>query len=207
MIWYVHGANSSPKSFNFIKASLPAHEHRDFSYDCETPLPKTIDAFVELLKGEDEPPHIISHSLGGVIALAASKRAEVGKIVTMSSPFGGSKVASLFRWIAASRLLDDIHVHSSTMVGLRHQSFADSDIMSFVTTSGGVFEGVTEANDGVVTIASQTALKGPDYITIASNHFEVLLCADVADKITDYLFDTPIFLSPSTFKLGLATLP
>lgn len=188
MIWYVHGANSSPTSFNFMKALLPHHEFKDFAYDCETPLPKTIDNFVELLKLEDETPDIISHSLGGVIALTSSKRVDVGKIVTMSSPFGGSKAASLFRWIAASQLLDDIHTHSSTMVELRRQAFDDSNILSFVTTGGGIFEGVSEPNDGVVTVDSQTSLKGPDYHYTDRNHFEVLLCPDVVEKIKTFMF-------------------
>ena len=46
-----------------------------------------------------------------------------------------------------------------------------------------------EANDGVVTLASQTRLAGPEYHTVDYNHFEVLLANPVIDLAREFLFE------------------
>jgi hypothetical protein len=45
-----------------------------------------------------------------------------------------------------------------------------------------------EANDGVVTVASQTSLTGPDYHPVEYNHFKVLHADPVIDLTRDFLF-------------------
>jgi len=45
-----------------------------------------------------------------------------------------------------------------------------------------------EPNDGVVSVASQTCLKGPDYHRVDFNHFEVLLAGPVIYLARDCLF-------------------
>ena len=60
-------------------------------------------------------------------------------------------------------------------------------IRSVVTTSEGS-PLMHEPNDGVVTVASQTCLEGPDYHRVDFNHFEVLLADPVIDLAHDFLF-------------------
>jgi len=55
------------------------------------------------------------------------------------------------------------------------------------TTSGGT-PLMYEANDGVVSVASQICLKGPDYHWVDLSHFEVLIADPVTDLAHDFLF-------------------
>jgi hypothetical protein len=50
-----------------------------------------------------------------------------------------------------------------------------------------------EPSDGVVSVASQTCLKGPDYHRVDFNHFEVLLAEPVIELAYEFLFaDQPV---------------
>jgi len=61
-------------------------------------------------------------------------------------------------------------------------------VRSVVSASGGS-PLMHEANDGVVTVASQTRLEGPEYHTVDYNHFEVLLADPVIDLAQEFLFE------------------
>lgn len=185
--WYIHGANASPTSFSYIKQMLPDHDLRDVSYSCSVPVMKTITTLVARAKEEGRPIRIISHSLGGIMALHLSFNApNVEKIVTLGTPFGGSKIASLMRWLTPSQLFDDIHPQSGAVRTLFANKLA-VPVRSIVTT-GGKLPVFHEPNDGVVTVESQKALSGPEYIEISTNHFEVLLHPTTVDLIQEFLF-------------------
>lgn len=186
-IWYIHGAHSTRRSFNYLKSQLPEHEIRDFEYDHSGPVSRVVDRLVALLDQQDAPVNLIGHSLGGVIALAASQRsANAQKVTTMASPFGGSQVASLMRWIAPSQLLDDIHPHAPLMNAVRRAKL-QAPVMSIVTTAGGTSM-IAGENDGVVTVESQTCLKGPVYIRMPVSHSEVLLSEETVELINGFIF-------------------
>jgi hypothetical protein len=57
-----------------------------------------------------------------------------------------------------------------------------------VVSTGGHSPRVVEANDGVITVASQTTLAGPDYHRVACTHFGVLLADPVIELARDFLF-------------------
>jgi hypothetical protein len=57
-----------------------------------------------------------------------------------------------------------------------------------VVSTGGRSPLMPEANDGVVTVASQTSLAGPDYHPVDYDHFEVLHADPVIDLARDFLF-------------------
>ena len=102
----------------------------------------------------------------------------------MGSPFGGSFAASVMRWFIPSQLMKDIAQQSPVMVDIQHNT-PNVPILSFVTDSNLTVMG--ERTDGVVTVKSQKALKGPTYVTVPVNHFEVLLSPYVAAKIKTFL--------------------
>jgi pimeloyl-ACP methyl ester carboxylesterase len=187
LVWYIHGANSSPVSFRYVRPRLADHEHHEVRYYCNTPVRKIIDSLVEEAEGETRPINIVSHSLGGVIAVSISQRVPIRKIVTMGTPFGGSRVATFLRWITPSQLFDDIHPGSGPMTDLRRKPLT-CPVMSLVSTAGNN-PFLTEDNDGVVTVASQLALDGPTYIQIPTNHFEMLLHDEATSLINGFLFD------------------
>ena len=183
-IWFIHGAASSSLSFNWLKEQLSAHEPVDISYDSHTPLSDTITHLRNAVSKDAVPPIIIGHSLGGVIAVAIAQEVPVAKIVTMGSPFGGSFAASVMRWFIPSQLMKDISQQSPVMVDIQNNT-PNIPILSFVTDSNLTVMG--ERTDGVVTVKSQKALKGPTYVTVPVNHFEVLLSPYVAAKIKTFV--------------------
>jgi hypothetical protein len=186
-IWYIHGASSTARSFNYIKSELPHHEFKDIEYTHDQPVTRTLDALVSALDASPVPVNLIGHSLGGVLAVAASQRSEkVANVVTLASPLGGSQVAALMRWISPSQLLDDIHPHS-TLIKQVKRSPNRCTIMSIVTTGGGISL-LSGENDGVVTTESQVAIRGPIYLRVPVNHFEVLLCRESVELISGHLF-------------------
>jgi len=100
-IVYIHGANSSPRSFKYIQLSLPEHNILNISYSVDTPLLKNANKIKNVIFEEfpEENVSIISHSLGGLIALKLHQYQRIEKIVTMASPFGGSRFIEYLRWI------------------------------------------------------------------------------------------------------------
>jgi pimeloyl-ACP methyl ester carboxylesterase len=189
IVWYVHGANSTPQSFNFIRSELPRHESLDLSYGPTESVMKVVDRIVALAQDETSirPIYLVGHSLGGVIAMAVAQRCNrVQRLATIASPFGGSKVASLMRWLTPCPLFDDIHPASPLMCAVRRAPPIQR-CLSIVTTSGGT-PLIPEANDGVVSVDSQVALRGPHYINVPVNHFEALLSTEVVDLLSGFLF-------------------
>jgi len=184
-IWYIHGAASTPLSFNWMKPKLNEHIAVDIEYENETPLEDTINKLRVRAANCANPPIIIGHSLGGIIAASIAQMVPVEKVVSLASPFGGSFAASLMRWFLPSQLFRDISQQSAVLYSLRRTKLI-VPMLSFVTDSNLTIMG--EKTDGVVTVSSQKALDGPTYITVPYNHFEVLLASDVAHKINSFIF-------------------
>jgi pimeloyl-ACP methyl ester carboxylesterase len=190
IFWYIHGANSTPASFNFIRDQLPRHESIDYSYGHTEPLQRVVDRMVARANDPSSarPIYLVGHSLGGVIAAAVAQRSDrVEKVATIAAPFGGSNVAALMRWLTPCQLFEDIHPNAAIMSAIRRAPPL-RNCLSIVTTSGGT-PLMSEENDGVVSVASQIALKGPMYLRTPSNHFESLLSLEVIDLLNSFLFD------------------
>lgn len=183
-IWFIHGAASTPLSFNWLKTKLRRHTPVDIAYENQTPLVETISYLRNEIAKCAAPPIVIGHSLGGVIAASVAQVAPVAKIVTLGTPFGGSFAASIMRWFMPTQLMRDISQQSPILASLQNDP-PKVPILSFVTDSG--LNVMGERTDGVVTVRSQMALKGPTYITVPNNHFEVLLDPSVAGQINDFI--------------------
>ena len=185
---YVHGANSTPLSFAFFKEHMDEPDHVDFEYSVLDPVENAVNALIKTTREHGKAVDVVSHSLGGVIATVAARRgAKIRRLVTISSPFGGSRLASMLRWTHPCQLFDDIHVYSPFILEAI-SSPAPIDMHSIVTCAGSrtLFG---EDNDGVVSVASQMALSGPHYKKIDLNHFEILLSREIVIEIKDYLLN------------------
>lgn len=186
-VWYIHGANASPASFSYMKAQFPDHEVVDVAYDCAHPALGVLDHLTKEARASKTPFAVVGHSLGGVLGVSLAQRSsKVSRVVTLASPFGGSRAASLLRWLIPSQLLSDI-APSSKLITTLHALPVNVPVLSLVTTYGHSAL-MAEPNDGVVTVASQQALTGPTYVPVPKNHFEVLLCPDVANTARSFLF-------------------
>jgi len=190
LIIYIHGANSTPATFNYIKRSLPKHSAIDISYQNDIDLEDIIeDAYSRIPEGK--PVHIIGHSLGGLIAVAISqlnevrKDKQIEKILTISSPFGGCKGADLLRWIYPThRLFSDISTVSPTVRVIKKIGAVVQT--KCLVTNHGAIPLINGENDGVVSVESQMALKGAEFAKQSHNHFEVLLSDDTVNSIRDF---------------------
>lgn len=187
-IWYIHGASSTFRAFNWLRSQLPRHNCVDISYG-DHEVGDVLPRLEEQILNSPGKINIIGHSLGGLIATALSlKTNKINKIFTISTPFGGSEVASYLRWISLDPLLTYIHPRS-TLVRSVMSSKIQIPIKSIVTTSPRFPLSICfPKNDGVVTYDSQTALKGPIYHELNLNHFEVLLAKETADYAKGFLF-------------------
>ncbi len=197
-VWFLHGANATPASFNYIKESLrqdPEFDEcifTDITYDCQENLVSVITVLA-LSAPSDRQLYLVGHSLGGVLAVAISQRIKhfempvtIRGIVTMSSPFGGSETADYLRWLYP-------HYHLFKSVSTQNRMILDLKAvgavvptLSIVTTSGNNPLSST-ANDGIVTIISQRSLPNAKYIEVPHNHFEVLVSPGTVDHISVFI--------------------
>ena len=187
-ILYLHGANMTETSFSYIKMGLGDHKYICPEYSVEVPLEENIKKISKLVKKQfKKPVTVISHSLGGIIALDLYHHGlPIEKIITISTPFGGSKTADKLRWIYPScQLLEDIRSRSPFVRELVKKP-VDIPILSFVSITGHI-PFIDDLNDGVVSIKSQMMMNGPEYVKIALNHTEILMSDEVIEKIKLFL--------------------
>lgn len=188
-IIFIHGASSTPESFNFICQNLPNHQRINFAYDSSAPLENIIDEFVGFLPEEGEY-QIVAHSLGGLVATGSSYKLSkpvVPKMVVLSSPFAGSKMAGYLKWLYPKYgLFDNVAVSNSVILTIQDKGAIVPTLN--VITNGGEIPLIKEKNDGVVSVNSQMALRNCERKFFELNHFEVLLSYDVAKAIKEYLW-------------------
>jgi pimeloyl-ACP methyl ester carboxylesterase len=134
---------------------------------------------------ESEPVILIGHSLGGIIGMAcAARTTRIANLITMCAPFGGLQHANLASMFSNAPMFRDLRQYSSLLIGLR-ASHTMPPHLAIVASHG--MPHINETNDGVVTLASQTAVPGISYVNFPINHFEVLLSPGVATVINDFL--------------------
>lgn len=184
-IVYVHGANATPTSFTFIKSKMCEHQAIDFKYDANDPLEDSIESLINVIPDQAA---IVSHSLGGILAVAASQHlpAQITSVVTMSTPFGGSEMATRMSWLFPfNTFIHNVNTRNSTLREIARAGIAVPTLKIITTEGQSMFE--SQPNDGVVTIDSQMALKGGIQIRVPLNHFEVLLDERVAQTINNFI--------------------
>ena len=177
MICWIHGAMSTPRSFNYIRSNLPDHPELVFEYSVNTPIRDNLAVLTELL--ENNPvTAIVGHSLGGVLGTLMKIRLGIPKIVTLASPLGGSMIAN---FLPVSRMLYDVASVRPIYKEIARHSFDHSSLCIVTSNDGGY-------SDGVVTVQSQLSAHGCKIKHVDINHFEVLLDPYVKDLILEHLF-------------------
>lgn len=183
VIWYVHGAGASERSFVWLQQQLPTHTARFFCYTANQRVTAIIEQCAASIEA-DQAVTLIGHSLGGIIATACAQMANVSKLVTLCTPFGGIRYADMLSLFSFDPLIKDLRAYSPVLSGLRAVSLATPHL-SIVGCQGLPF--IHESNDGVISVASQMALRGPHYEMVRHNHFEVLLSDVVAGLIASFV--------------------
>lgn len=187
----VHGAFSSQHAFDFLTNELDdVAEFYPFEYNWNASHRSIADQLVEHVNNIDNDVTIIGHSLGGNIAVLATRSSKVARVVTISSPFGGSRAANFLKNINPNAaVLHHISTTSSDVQELK--KFTPTvPVYSLVTSRDvGLFQ--YEPSDGVVTVASQTALQYPRYFNLKFGHAEVLRAKETTELIKHILTTLP----------------
>jgi len=180
---YIHGANATSESFNYIRDKLGAG--LDINYDSRNGFENNLkDMLVHLKDVKDIV--FIAHSLGGIYALhiANAMPKQVLRAVTISTPYGGAEIADYAKYfLPFSRLMRDIGPNSWVMkqsdkIKIQHP-------WTNIVTVKGQSPFMTEPNDGVVSIASQRHHDDMELVDVDHNHYEVVLSDRVVNIIKE----------------------
>ena len=177
---YIHGANATSESFNYIKSKLC--RGLDINYDSRNGFENNLKDLQSTLQ-EHKDLVFVAHSLGGIYSLhlANSMPESVKGAVTLSTPYGGAEVADYAQYfLPFSRLMRDIGPSSWVMkqaskIKIQHP-------WTNIVTVKGQSPFMHEPNDGVVTIASQKHHADMELLEVDCNHYEVVL-SDVVVKL------------------------
>jgi pimeloyl-ACP methyl ester carboxylesterase len=177
---YIHGANATSESFNYIKSKLGVGI--DVNYDSRNGFENNLAAMkISLMATKNI--FFVAHSLGGIYALhlANALPDAVKGAVTLSTPYGGAEVADYAQYfLPFSRLMRDIGPSSWVMKQSRNIKIQHP--WTNIVTVKGQSPFMHEANDGVVTIASQKHHEDMELVEVDYNHYEVVL-SDVVVKL------------------------
>jgi pimeloyl-ACP methyl ester carboxylesterase len=180
---YIHGANATSESFNYIKSKLGTGI--DLNYDSRSGFENNLKGMLSTLDGHDNLV-FIAHSLGGIYSLHLANAIpnQVLGAVTLSTPYGGAEVADYAQYfLPFSRLMRDIGPSSWAMrqankIKIQHP-------WCNVVTVKGQSPFMVEPNDGVVTISSQKHHADMELVEVDYNHYEVVLSDEVIKLIKE----------------------
>jgi pimeloyl-ACP methyl ester carboxylesterase len=188
-IVYIHGFNCTGKIFGYLHSNLPKHEATFADYNSSLNINVAVKQVLKNVPN-DRPVYLLGHSLGGIIAFLLATRdykIDVQKIVSISTPFGGSSIASKLKWFYPHwPIFKDLCPNSAIIREIKGATI-EVPFLSIVSTSGGlpVF---FEQNDGVVTVASQKAITPTHRLEIDTNHVEAVQDDDAIEEIKKFIF-------------------
>ena len=96
-IAFIHGANQSSNSWNYIRERLNHSNEILIDYSSTQPFYNNLNHMVE--KIGNNPVFVVGHSLGGIYALHLLKHCNVIGGVSISTPFRGSSAADWAKYL------------------------------------------------------------------------------------------------------------
>jgi pimeloyl-ACP methyl ester carboxylesterase len=179
---YIHGANATAHSFNYIRDRLGA-DAIDLEYRSSDGFHHNLDAMCERIETERDL-FVVAHSLGGIYALHLANQLpkNINGAVTISTPYGGVGIAEMAKWLLPhSTLLRDIAPSGSIITSAMRLPLLHP-WCQIVTTRGDA-PWIPMTNDGVVTLQSMRARPDMDLIDVDLNHYEVMQSPQVIEII------------------------
>lgn len=183
--------------------ALPEHRIILIDYNSKVKLTEAMSEIMlkicDQLTSIDEEFDIIAHSLGGILAtnIVDCGLFNIDKVVTISSPFGGSDAAAYLKFLYPfTQLFKEISPQSAFLRNTRAlfenpgpmNSMADNGKFLPIVTRVGTGIIMHEENDNVVTTKSQQDLSRINFHVVNHNHFEVLMSPSVINKIEEFLW-------------------
>lgn len=180
IVW-IHGANQTSNSFNYIRSKLPEWPCSLVNYSSINNFYDNLEKIVNNVKNNG-PLFVIGHSLGGIYALHLTKYCDVAGGISISTPFRGSSAADWARFIVPGyQLFKDVGRRSKPIVEANSIKIT-VPWTQIISTTGSVpyLEG---PNDGVVTVQSMKHREQDmECITVPHTHYEVM-CSDTVVEI------------------------
>jgi len=174
-IVYIHGANATGDSFNYIRKNLRHNDEIVLEYDSANGFDNNLEMMRQQLENYDGM-FFICHSLGGIYALHLANiyQDRVLGAVTLSTPYGGAESAEYTRHLMPfSKLLKDISPSSGPM--RRARELPITHPWTNVVSLRGNSPWIIHPNDGVVTIKSMRCREDMELKELDVNHYEVVL--------------------------------
>lgn len=179
---YIHGANASSITFNYIRAHLK-YDDILLDYDCKNTFEYNLKNMLEQLRDQDDL-FFIAHSLGGIYSLHLYEQLsdKVKGAVTISTPYGGSEIADVAKYLLPyNNLLRNVGTTSWPITYAK--SISPTCSWTNIVTVKGSSAWMRGKNDGVVSINSMTVRQDFELIEIPLNHYEVVLSPTTVDII------------------------
>lgn len=180
---YIHGANASGESFNYIRDHLNYDNEIVIEYSSKNGFENNLNAMVSALANIKDI-FFICHSLGGMYALHLANLIPtcVKGAVTISTPYGGAEVADYAKYfLPFSRLLKDIGPNSKPIKSAN--KIKTIHPWTNLVTIKGDSPWMLHPNDGVVTINSMRHRKDMELIEVMANHYEVVIMPQTVNHI------------------------
>lgn len=182
-IVFIHGANSSSASFNYIKTKIKPKNQTSIDYQSVYGFDSNLEYMLDVLSPYKKL-FIIAHSLGGIYALHLSNKLPVVGAVTISTPYNGSSLADWARYMFPNyKLFKDVGTKSNP-VNTGKEIKINIPWTQLVSTTGRV-PWMLPNNDGVVTIRSQTSRPDMELIELPYNHYDIMCAPDTVSIIKD----------------------
>jgi hypothetical protein len=174
MYIFIHGANATSKSFNYIIKELNLNETIMINYNSNDGFYFNLEQIIKNIKKyNNDSFNIISHSLGGIYAIHLTKYINVNKVVSMSTPFNGSSFADWAKYLLPNyQLFRDVGVNTMPIIESNNIEIKIPWIQ-LVSTSGKV-PWLVGDNDGIVTYMSMTSRNDVQYHKLPYNHYEIM---------------------------------
>ena len=178
----IHGAWSSPTSFNHLRSQISAN-WRLVAYDHIKHDIDDISVLADI--AITDPCIVIGHSLGGIAALTTHDNPLVKGIITLASPTAGLELNLIQQYLSRSKLISGIARGSRCINGIHAKTY-DKPILHCIAGTG-FNPFIYEDSDGVLPIKVQTSWTCGPMVKIDANHYEILQHSDTVREIDRFI--------------------
>jgi pimeloyl-ACP methyl ester carboxylesterase len=182
----IHGANSTPLSFNYILSQIPEFNNIQYlNYDTNNGFYFNLESMISELNPL-ESYKVLSHSMGGMYAMHLLNHVNISKAVSIATPFGGASIADWARYMMPMyQLFRDVSTRS-----LPVRQIKDIEVQipwTQIVTTRGNLPWIPGENDGVVTKTSMTSKRDIQYTELNCTHHEVMFSEEAVTIIKNSL--------------------
>jgi len=182
---FIHGANASPKSFNYIVENSNITDCTKVRYFSNDGFYNNLEKIRLKLEHITCPVFIIAHSMGGIYALHLSQYMNVVGAVSIATPFGGSRTADWAKFFVSRRYYKEMGIKSAP-IQQGHNIPINFPWTQIVTTEGAIPVHIVK-NDGVCTVSSMKFRKDMQHKEIPYSHYEIMNSPEVVNTVNKKL--------------------